>query len=860
MIMVLPSEQLYEQLYSCAVKAGLNKQWHLYQAKGRISQSLLVHGLNTLSIGLSIAELVEGLSECQKRILAVSCFMHDTGKTKPLETRTTSATRSKYPAHQGHDIVPDSELKEIAREFGITDEDSIRECVALARTIENPQTFTHLSDMLNNPPSTPKLMHIATLADELASLDEPKRHLRPDSQLQLSLNRLGLLLYTYRISVIRGVLTQLFHKAMNNLIVARGGHSISVFSNGTLFLSKSPIADPLKEEIVAELKRVIEDHLKDTSVDDLAAAAFGSMTGTVLVAPEFIIRDISTMKAFWRYVKQQTFISNPKLPPKGGGREKWISAISDRYKLQDENLVQERFKEIRATQYLTQIFKEVYNLATADKEKAKAVVVKGLSEHLTIKTKDVEELERKLQTMAQTSQAKNCIDLYDTLKTSSILKDLRRKNFIEKLSEVYMNLALEFLTKNLLKAGTSIEEISEMMVNELDEPLQSSPIERGKKVESSYLRGKKVGGVACACCSDIPAERAAEALIGDGTETFANFIKGGSILGNANKVMICPLCSFEAKLRRTQVKDPEETVYVFPQVQAGHSTSKAWARMLKDLFETAKSEGVPSLRSAQNWADIFLKGKIDESSKELLVRLRRDAENWRIKVIERFISNIYGTEKEDIEAFLANCEPQRSGVDYNSVNELATAVANDQIKPVGYLSEQIRSVLRKSTGTGNYFEAPNYVLFMLTGLRYKQKNIEESETSYFIRKMFIGLILSRLFLTSVSFSAIPLEVKRIPSPQGYLEVPRKIGLATFYSKLQVSDWVRIEQLDDVLRKCANLIRIEALLRNANAEPGKDALYSLSKEIPGRILHRYILASEHHIDPRIIESLNVWSDP
>jgi len=797
------------------------------------------------------------LSERQKLIIACGCFMHDAGKAKPTETRMTSATHGSYPAHQGSNIVPDSELKEIASEFGITDEDSIQDCIAVARTIENPQTLPHLTDMLRNPPSSPQLMHVAVLADELASLDGPGRYPRPGSQLQLNLERLGLSLYACQTSAIRGVLTQLVHKAMSNLISARGGRCVSVFPEGTLFVSRVPIADPPREEVVTAVKGAIEHYLKDQSVDDLAAAAFGSITGTVLVAPEFITRDAKVMRAFWRHVEQQPFISDPKLPPLPG-RDKWISAIRRAYNLQDQSLISKRFKEIRATQYMTQVFKEVCRLS--EDERIRALVVKRLSDYLALGDKSAENLEEEIQAIAQTSPANKCIDLYHIFESSSVVKGLRRKEAIAKLSEIYEKISLELLSKNLLRAGTPTQEIAEALVNELNEPMYSAVVPMWNQAESRYLQGKTVGGVACACCSGIPSERAAEALIGDGTETFTNLVRGGTNLGNANKVMICSLCSFEAKLRRIQVSDPDEAVYVFPQVQAGRSTGNAWARILRDLFEATRSEGIPSLKNTQTWAEIARDGRIAENSTELLARLRRSTEAWRAVVVRRIITDEYGTEKDGLEAFLANCEPQRSGAEYKTVEEAATAVVRDEVRPTGLLGERIKTALRESTGTGSYFEAPNYILFLLKGLRQRQGGTEESETSYFIRKMLIGLVLAKLFLASVSFAAIPLEIKYMPASQGYLEAPRKIGLLAFYAKLHVSDWVKTEQLDDVLEKVAALVLVETLLRSKDAEPGKDALFSLSKEIPGRILNKYVQATGRLEYTSMVELLDAWSEP
>jgi hypothetical protein len=852
--MALPTEQPLQSLYTRAVSAGLKRNWHLCQAKGKFSQSLLVHGLNTLSIGLSLAEFVEGLSERQKRTIAIGCFLHDAGKAKPFESRVTPATRGIFPAHQGSDIVSDDEFEEMIKELGVTDKDMIKDCIVVARTIENPQTLAHIGDMLKAPISSPELMYVASLADELASLNAPNSHPRQGSQLQLNLSRLGLSLYSYRISTIRGVLTQLLHKAMVNLITKRDARVISIFPSGILFVSKSPIVDPSRDELVDELKRVIKAHLEKVSTEELAAAAFGSVTGTVLVAPDFIINDPKVMLAFWEYIAKQNFVSDPKM--QGEGKEKWISAIHNKYKL-DEKLVSEKFKTIRATQYLTQIFKEAYQLS--DTKVTKSFVVGRLSKSLSLDYEKAERFEAKIQGTSQTCTTEKCINLFESLMESPVLKKLRRREFVRKIVIIYRDLSVELVKRGSLKAGVPLEEIVNSLINELDEPTYTSLAEVGKTREKFYNRGKAVGGISCACCSKTPNERAAEALIGEGTEIFTNFVRGGTNLGNENKAKICELCAFEAKLRRIQIRDSEEAIYVFPQVQTGQFTVNAWAEMLDKIFTTAKYEGIPSLKNANIWAEIVLEGNFDEKSENILTKLRSGTKGWRIGVIKRYIEQEYGTDTEGISAFLENCEHEGSGI-YNSVDELANAIANGVVKPAGYLAEKLGKIFRESVGASDCYESPNYVLFLLKGLRQRLKDTEEAETAYFIRRMFIGLILARLFLASVSLAAVPLEIKSIPVLKGYLEVPRKIGLIPLYNHLHISEWVSIEQLDKVLQTVASLISIESHFRERKVNIGKDGIYTISKDLPGRVLNRYAQNTDKWRDKKMFELLEIWSEP
>jgi hypothetical protein len=349
----------------------------------------------------------------------------------------------------------------------------------------------------------------------------------------------------------------------------------------------------------------------------------------------------------------------------------------------------------------------------------------------------------------------------------------------------------------------------------------------------------------------VPFEEAAASLIGE-SEIFTNLVEGGTCLGGKNKIKVCKLCCYEAKMRSIFLKKPEETIFVFPQVQIGARVSGVWQQTIEHLL-TAQNKGTRILQDTEAWADIILKGKLDENSIEIFKVIVERSKNWRIGIIERHIKDNFGS----LEEFLDRLDVPKERRDYKSLKELSTAITEERIKLPIEIENRLEAYLRDTAKFIAKMDSPNYVILMLSGLRRRKGKIEESDTSYFLRKMFLGAVMARLFLASVTFTNIPFEIK-FPTPVvGYVEVPRKIGLTKIYSELEIEEWINLEQIDEVLSRIAALILIEGILRK-EANVGKDALFTLSKELPGRILNQYLQASGNLHNRYLVKLIKTWT--
>ena len=843
---------LPEETYYAAIKAGLSRKWHLRRAKRKATQSLLVHSLNVMSIADSITGI---LGEFDRDLITIlsAAFIHDAAKAKTEAQEVLSNGKGVF-LHKDSNVISDGEFASILEEIGVKNDEAVIECIALARAMEESEGITHLTDMLKKSPKNPKLIDIIMLADELAGIRELSDSRSP--KLERTLNKLGLHLYYYKVSMVRGILTQILHRAIIKTIKEKGGIPVSYYSYGTLFISKTPIADPTEKEIRGALENEISEYISNIDPIRIGKAIFGRITETVIIAPELLFVSRETIGAFWKYIGDQRFALNPQLPPTGTQREKWMRLIKKKYALEDPQLIEEKFKEVRAILYLTQVMKEVYKLSLKNDE-AENLITDSICEDLGLQKSEAMSLIPKLWKVSHITSADDGLSIYHELAASPVLSKLRRTEVVEKLRRVYSKITVSIFDKNLAKARFPISDVAELLVGEIEKPLLISYKDLAKEIFENYAEGKRKakGGVSCALCSNVPFEEAAASLIGE-SEIFTNLVEGGTCLGGKNKVKICKLCCYEAKMRSIFLKNPEETIFVFPQVQIGAQVNGVWQQTMEHLL-SAQSNGIRALQETEAWADIILRQKLDEKNVEAFKLIVEKSKNWRIGTITRYLEDNYDLESPEEFLDLFGIPNENGG--YKSYRELSTAVVEGQIKLPTEIENKLQAYSRDTARFTAKMDAPNYVMLMVSGLRWRRGKIEESDTAYFLRKMFLGAVLARLFLASVTFSNIPFEIK-FPTPvAGYLEVPRKIGLTNVYSELEIKEWISLEQLDEVLSRVAALILIEEVLRR-ETNVGKDALFALSKELPGRILNQYLQASGNLHNRYLVKLINTWTKP
>jgi len=114
---------------------------------------------------------ITGLSEKDMTIALGAGFIHDSAKAK-FEAQQVLTQGKGVFFHKDSDAIKDDELVKALNELGIVDETSVKECIAISRSMEELESATHVADLLKAPPKNIKLVYAVMLADEIASMGD----------------------------------------------------------------------------------------------------------------------------------------------------------------------------------------------------------------------------------------------------------------------------------------------------------------------------------------------------------------------------------------------------------------------------------------------------------------------------------------------------------------------------------------------------------------------------------------------------------------------------------------------------------------------------------------------------------------
>ncbi|RLE93744.1 MAG: hypothetical protein DRJ55_03390, partial [Thermoprotei archaeon] len=211
-----------EELFYKALEAGYRRGWHKLLAKyarapatGRY-QSLLHHSINTALTGWRLAKLL-GVEEKYLEPLFVGLFLHDYAKSaKEYQERVTRG----WPTPP--EKIPRGQLAEdfekLLDELGLKDwSRGIARRVAYLN--EAPSTPFDYAEMLSAGPLPEKLLDVAVLADVLNSI---RGYWELGGRVSKILGKYGFRIAYHQVSIIRGVVTQLVHRAVEEAMRDKG--------------------------------------------------------------------------------------------------------------------------------------------------------------------------------------------------------------------------------------------------------------------------------------------------------------------------------------------------------------------------------------------------------------------------------------------------------------------------------------------------------------------------------------------------------------------------------------------------------------------------------------------------------------
>jgi len=223
-----------ENLLQKALKVATALKWDIKSAKPDSRMSLLNHSLNAMAIADRLIYAYEKFgilefSEMEKRVILGALFIHDFSKAdEDISEKMASGKLDDLPKRlKGRDDVKTALIK-----LGLN-EVEINKAIDLAVLMEYPSPLD-ITEFLLCKSASRKLDRILKLADRFASIksvEDAKN--KSISQLAEPLE-----IAIHKVSAIRGISTQLLHRAIQR--VAEKGGWIAVLStlDGTIYLGK----------------------------------------------------------------------------------------------------------------------------------------------------------------------------------------------------------------------------------------------------------------------------------------------------------------------------------------------------------------------------------------------------------------------------------------------------------------------------------------------------------------------------------------------------------------------------------------------------------------------------------------------
>lgn len=809
-----------------AFELAMSLGWNSKPAKLDGRMNLLSHSLNAMAIAERLIQAYEKFgvfkfSEVEKRIITGALFIHDFSKAdEDISRQIANGNLEELPKRlKGRD-----DVKNALTKLGLNDEEA-EKAIDYAVLMERPQP-SDLIEFLSCRPISGKIDRILKLSDRLAGIKSIE-----DAR-QSSISRLiePLEVKIHKVSVIRGVSTQLLHRAIQRLMEKTNWMAITSTPDGTVYMGKGDVKIE-KNELFSTLFDELKKFMNSFDSMEIGSAAFGNFTNRPIKAPEFIFISKKTAESFWRFIESKDAISNPKdLPknPRGGDRKNFdaLQAAKPDLSFEEYKNLYKLYNSMRYTLMMEiSVLREMKKLNESLYEHAVS--------HLTKSGVNVKAL---LDANPRyNSPFKEVIEGVDSFINNLGIENKKR----DEITKETLKLFREATIKAVEEVGVEIPSLSislQLLLADLSVPRIEDADWR--EAYKRYEKGKIKGTPVCPLCGSEADNLGVAALIGDGTESFSNMLPGGSTIGGENKVKICNLCEFEAKLRSLIMGSGSVDVfYIIPQcIIAPNLSDYFWTEAKKKLeLGCMSGSEIPSIYDLYSWAQIVIDGGFKENiSKSFIEILQSTVENaCKDKKIRKLVKTAL---EEHYEGSLENLK-EFTGLNISTIEDVITLVFEgdtDIIEALG-IEESLKTRPKVGVALSN-----NYVVLLFSDrLRKRVQRKDEPETTYLLRKLFVALIISEMFSASVIASDLPISSLYSPAPKGAVRVPVKLGLREFLKPYLKDGWIPFDKTNLLMRKLAAMLLIEKTMSEVNADYGAVTLYELTKRSPGMVLNRTV---------------------
>lgn len=857
------------------LQLGLKRGWHTKWAKWGMSgeQSLLAHSLNVHSVAKQILDSWhQQVTDEESKIVLLAAFFHDFEKESEEFQSAVRERLREVEAYHHLAIKRPEELQRSARECTDLNQAEAETLIQVIRSSGALEGLDHMKALLRGDPlREPWMAELVWVADRLASLKDLQEASDLSSRVKEVLNRFGLRVEWHSVATVRGLVTQLLHKALEKRFAKANFKPVLYFPQGTIYIGPLSGTEQISGDgLLEEVKREIQQFFGSPEISEkVGEKAFGGIQRTVIPTPQYLFASEHSLRKFWEYVCGRPFV-NRRFPKNLEDNDPDVQELKTILANDRIEMLEEEIRTIKkdgtksaksndtdtAIQYLLDV--------SRDPARAKdlALEVKGCTS-LLIVLREVVSLVGETESFVKAFRDRfGLVIRWERLRSLSnntpfisrlalwlVLRDRfgsKRDERLKNLGKFALDFSLSQLDKGQKKYPVSqtIQEASRSLLDDVERPLIGDPRQVAQTIFSGYKQEKKQGTNTCPFCGGKAVKL--DDVTGQGAESFHNLLPGGSRLGGANKRRLCRICRFEAEIRKLALDRTEEVFYVFPQINASRGVYAHWQRSLTRLLDGMRQTGLSPLHQFALTADFIAEGRLDQYT-NLLVTAQEAKSQEIKKTIQRFLQDRF----EEIE-FLQTAIPELA--DVQSFSEAADKIGrNSDLLPPN-VRQELQGYLHLRAGAG-FFAHPNFVYIGLA--RPIQVTGKEAETTRQLLQFFMGLAVARAFLATVVFPESPLSLITVDVPGGYLVLSPKLGLREILRDLGLERGVPIDRVDKILGRLACLIQASFLLGGANADYGKDTILAVAQEDrPGKILARYANAGGHP-SVRLVKLLKTW---
>ncbi len=844
------------------IEAGLDRGWHLKEAKWgrRGTASLLSHSLTVAGITEQLLRAMKR-AENEVRIGVATAFLHDFLKESHSSREAIEREgRLRDKEFTKEDFETIARLLETA---GYSKE----EIMSVQSILPHGalQSLDHLATILRVAPreDTPLVRRVVhDVADPLASIRNFAEFNRSRRRLDDLLEEWGLRLEYHQVSKIRGILTSLCHRAIEECYSECGFKPILYYPDGTIYVGKrgdTIDGEQFRRSFVEKYWSMLEDYIAEVPEGNVARAIHGVHTQTKIPSPQFAYASDSILDILWERIRKSRVVSDPQ-------RDQIGKYIESAERLKREGVLdidpdEDAIKELYGIFIIFYYLKEICTQACGDSNWLTSIatneaVASLQKEYESAGYSDALGFPEFLEIVGKQSHSGSGVD-EKIIEGSSRLRrlipeDLTRSDVLDRSADICRRLSRVLRPFAEKRVGLRSNDIPGLIASEIVHPLADDPTRKIREISDVYIEGKKRGGtVVCPICGDRPTLEIKSQKVGDGeAKSFTNFLIGGATLQNRT---VCTLCDLEMSLRSLRIGEGDVyEYYLIPQLNLSRNQMDLWARRI-DEFVTVRAYGEEPLRRDDAWArKIDGEGisSLNEQSTAIAENLFRDDKRLQ-KALKRRLDGIIGEFDGSFGEFRRTLN-----VAENDPDSLIDAI----LKGVP-ISPELRERLMEEGEIGALFSliTPNYILISFPVPNYEKGDHKASNA---LRHLFRGSILSRIFFASVIVKELKFEPLCDIQADGAVMIPTDLHFSRAFRPTGIelqNGWLSLKDTDRALEKISAIILVAESIRAAehSKQSRKGEFMTILKEPKGRTLNRIVQGQKSRVLPasRLFEQLD-----